>query len=387
MPRINLWKSKKSLNYKFFDNHARQAINIGGTAIFVHKYIGPKEKNVVNLDNEDSFYDNINENINTEEESPEFSLNNDNSETNETDIQDIFYLENRDRKYDPNIYELRGHYNPTDVDFDLRQFGLLLTNDTLNITFHYNDMVERLGRRIIPGDVLELPHLRQEQIDDTKFPVNKYYVVEDAHRPSDGYDVHWWNHLWRVRAVPINNQQEYFDILERELTDFYGDGTGEKLSQQISTENRDQEITDRILEAATRQVSRRKFMHKHIYIVPRIDEDGNEIPFDPSVDEYPVLAFGDGIPPNGIQVNSGNIFPENPSEGEYFLRTDYTPPVLFRRKGSVWVREEANWRTPWVPAHDSLKRFLNATGEIKHENTGKTISKRQPISRALKPNL
>jgi hypothetical protein len=388
MPRISLWKDKKSLNYKFFDNHARQAINIGGTLVYVHKYLGPKEKNVVNLNLEESPYDKISENLNEEEQIPDVFLNSsESSEITEMDIQDIFYLENRDRKYDPNIYEIKAHYNPTDVEFDLRQFGLMLANDTLNVTFHYNDMVERIGRRIIPGDVLEFPHLRQEQLDERKMAINKYYVVEDAHRPSNGYDVNWWNHLWAVRAVPIHNQQEYFDILEKEMENFYGEGTGETLADQISILDRELEITDNISKAAREEVGRRKFIHKHIYIVPRIDEQGREYPFDPRIDEYPVLAFGDGIPPNGTEVKKGTVFPENPVEGEYFLRTDYNPAILFQRKGNVWKRIEANWRTPWVPAHDSLKRFINQEGEMKHENTGKVLKKRQFVSRALKPDL
>ena len=71
-------------------------------------------------------------------------------------------MENRDRKYDPDVFELRGVYNVSDNDFDLTQFGLFLTNDTLFISFHINDMVERMGRRLMPGDVIELPHLRDE---------------------------------------------------------------------------------------------------------------------------------------------------------------------------------------------------------------------------------
>ena len=76
-----------------------------------------------------------------------------------TNIQDLLFLENRDRKYEKDIYRLRGHYNVQNLDFDLSQFGLFLSNDTIFITVHYNDMIDILGRKMMVGDVIELPHL------------------------------------------------------------------------------------------------------------------------------------------------------------------------------------------------------------------------------------
>ena len=79
--------------------------------------------------------------------------------------------------YDKDVFELRGVYNVGDNDFDLSQFGLFLSGDTVFMTFHINDMIEIMGRRLINGDVLEMPHL----LDDTalnaaKGPLPKFYV-------------------------------------------------------------------------------------------------------------------------------------------------------------------------------------------------------------------
>ena len=38
--------------------------------------------------------------------------------------QDLLFLEYRDRKYDQDIYTIRGVYNVQDIDFNLSQFGL-----------------------------------------------------------------------------------------------------------------------------------------------------------------------------------------------------------------------------------------------------------------------
>ena len=42
MPRLSLYKPYKSNDYKFMDWNIREQFDIGGTAIHVHKYLGPK---------------------------------------------------------------------------------------------------------------------------------------------------------------------------------------------------------------------------------------------------------------------------------------------------------------------------------------------------------
>ena len=196
MPRISLWRENRSNDYKFFNDRAREQFTIGGTGINIHKYLGSE---------------------NGDDTSPELPQYSNQSEQN---IQDLLFLENRDRIYDPDVYNLRGHYNVSDMDFDLSQFGLFLQNDTLFITFHLTDMIERIGRKLMPGDVLELPHLRDDwPLDDTvPYALRKYYVVQDATRAAEGYSPTWWPHLWRVKATPMVNSQEYKDILDN-LTD------------------------------------------------------------------------------------------------------------------------------------------------------------------------
>ena len=45
----------------------------------------------------------------------------------------------------------RGIYNVQDADFNLSQFGMFLQNDTLFLTVHLNDIVERIGRKPMSG--------------------------------------------------------------------------------------------------------------------------------------------------------------------------------------------------------------------------------------------
>ena len=43
MPRLSLYRATKTNDFNFHDRTIREQFDIGGTAIHVHKYLGPKE--------------------------------------------------------------------------------------------------------------------------------------------------------------------------------------------------------------------------------------------------------------------------------------------------------------------------------------------------------
>jgi len=193
MPRLSLYRPEKGNDYKFIDKTAWEMFQVGGTDVLLHKYIGPG----------DSIQGNT----------PSTPTYNQQSETN---IQDMLFLENRDRKYDPDVYVMRGVYNVQDIDFNLSQFGLFLQNDTVFITFHINDTVEKLGRKIISGDVIELPHLKDEYaLNDLNYALKRFYVVEDVNRAAEGFSVTWYPHLYRAKCKPLVDSQEFKQILDQ----------------------------------------------------------------------------------------------------------------------------------------------------------------------------
>lgn len=192
MPRLSLYRPEKGNDYKFQDRTALEMFQVGGTDVLVHKYIGPGS---------------------SRENTPSTPAYGTQSETN---IQDMLFLENRDRKYDPDVYVLRGVYNVQDIDFNLSQFGLFLQNDTIFITFHINDTVEKLGRKIISGDVIELPHLTDEHaLNDLNYALKRFYVIEDVNRASEGFSNTWYPHLYRAKCKPLVDSQEFKDILDQ----------------------------------------------------------------------------------------------------------------------------------------------------------------------------
>jgi len=192
MPRLSLYRPEKGNDYKFIDKNIWEMFQVGGTDVLVHKYIGPGPS--------------VQGNTPT---TPTYDM------FGETQIQDLLFLENRDRKYDPDVYILRGVYNIQDIDFNLSQFGLFLQNDTIFISFHINDTVEKLGRKLISGDVIELPHLKDDHaLNDLNFALKRFYVIEDVNRASEGFSVTWYPHLYRAKCKPLVDSQEYKDILD-----------------------------------------------------------------------------------------------------------------------------------------------------------------------------
>lgn len=183
MPRLSLYKPEKSQDYKFFDRTVYEMFQVGGVDVFVHKYVGTDDGTTVK---------------------------------DHTQIQDLLFLENRDRKYSQDVYTIRGHYQVQDIDFNLSQFGLFLSNDTIFMTIHINNSVDLLGRKIMPGDVIELPNLKDEYaMNDYATALKRFYVVEDVNRAAEGFSATWYPHLYRVKLKSIVDSQEYRDILDR----------------------------------------------------------------------------------------------------------------------------------------------------------------------------
>lgn len=192
MPRLSLYRSEKTNDFKFIDRTVYEMFQVGGVDVYVHKYLGPGSSAESSADN------------------PIYSS------MSETNIQDLLFLENRDRKYDPDVYVIRGHYQVSDIDFNLSQFGLFLQNDTVFMTVHINNSIDLIGRKIMPGDVFELPNLKDEYaLNDFQSSLKRFYVVEDVNRAAEGFSATWYPHLYRLKLKPIVDSQEFKDILDR----------------------------------------------------------------------------------------------------------------------------------------------------------------------------
>jgi hypothetical protein len=193
MPKLSLYRSQKSNDYRFFDKNISEMFDVGGTDLYIHKYLGV-----------------VDSGPSRDYSQPQYN------KLDPTNIQDLLFLENRDRKYDNNIYRLRGHYNVQNLDFDLSQFGLFLNNDIIFVTVHYNRMIELIGRKLMVGDVFELPHLTDYHPLNELIPTSlrRYYQITDANFASEGFSSTWYPHLWRIKCEPLVDSQEFSNILK-----------------------------------------------------------------------------------------------------------------------------------------------------------------------------
>ena len=381
MPRLSLYRPEKGKDYTFLDKTITEMFTVGGTDVFVHKYLGPKNPAEGEATAGTPTYDAV----------------------KETNIQDLVFLENRDRKYAPDVYTLRGIYNVADIDFDLSQFGLFLSQDILFLTVPINFCVKALGRRVIPGDVIELPHLKDDHAyNDFDFALKRFYVVEDVNRASEGFSQTWYPHLYRLKLKQIYDTQEYKDILDQKATE----GSDTTLRDLMSTYNKEIEINNNVVKQAEADAGKSGYDTSHLYTL-QVDERGvtelvttdtseldastqnelaDRVNQTPEREGYDGYLIGDGIAPNGEAFGSGIGFPTGSVKGDYFLRTDLFPNRLFRYDGSRWVKME-----------DAVRHNLSNTDNkqtqkgqfINNSNTseigGETVKERQSLSQALKP--
>lgn len=344
MPRLSLWRPNKGNDYKFFDRRISEMFTVGGTDVNIHKYLGPDTSTGGSSATEPEY---LNESA--------------------KNIQDLLFLENRDRKYSADIYTLRAIYRLNDNDFDLTQFGLFLTGDTVFMVFHLNDMVETIGRKIMVGDVMELPHLKDYYPLDDDLPaaLKRYYVVQDATKAAEGFAPTWYPHLWRVKLAPLVDSQEYKDILDKIEVDTNGDGIDDTpLGSLLSNYDKLIDINDAVIARAEQEVPISGYDGTFIYTAPL---DNKHYPGDPLADTPDAKVQGyltsDALHPNGTSVAAGITFPSDPSEGSFYLRLDYMPNRLFRFNGSRWVKIEDNVRANISPGSSETLRgsFINNT--------------------------
>jgi len=355
---------------------------VGGTDINIHKYIGVEGAAEGEGTADQPAYDAV----------------------SETNIQDLLFLENRDRKYDKDVYTHRCVYNVQDIDFDLSQFGLFLSNDTLFMTVHIRSIVKTIGRKPISGDVIELPHLKDEYaLNDFSFALKRFYVIEDVNRAAEGFSQTWWPHLYRLKLKQIYDGQEYADILDLPA-DEESDTT---LRDLLSTYETEMQISDAVVSQAEADAPKSGFETRHFYTVAQnedgtvalrtVDEDIDTSAFSVTADQVfdtpgreaytgYLMNYSDGVPPNGSPFGSGIQFPTASYEGDFFLRTDFVPNRLFRYDGKRWIKFEDDLRMD-LSNSDTRNTLRTSFTNNTNVNTigGEEIPERQAVSKALRP--
>ena len=392
MPRLSLYKPEKGNDFKFIDRIINEEFQVGGTDCFIHKYLGP---------------------VNPEEGNSSPAIPNNSNPIPELGIQDLLFMENRDRHYSSDVYVIRGIYTMQDLDFNLSQFGLFLNNDNIMINFHLRSSYDALGRKIMAGDVIELPHQKDEfALDDSIVALKRFYVVSEVTRPASGYSQTWYPHLVRAKCQPLVDSQEFKEILDADS----GAEDGSTLRDLLSTYKKNIEINNQIIQQAQADVEASGYQTDQLYVTPVDPATGLVSVNDASTEEsingnslldssavlntptnnyYIGYLTGDGIPPDGIPYGFGITFPSGSASGDFFLRTDYLPNRLFRFDGKHWIKYEDNVRMTTSMLGETqtdnpiLVRRKQKASFVNNINTstiaGVVVPEKQALSQVLKP--
>lgn len=87
--------------------------------------------------------------------------------------------------------------------------------------------------------------------------------------------------------------------------------------------------------------------------------------------------------PNINTVQKGSQFPQNPVENTWFMRTDMTPPILWKFENSKWRKFSYGGRQPWTGSDVYRTSFVNNT-DTYTDGSGNVHSSRQNSNNTLK---
>lgn len=336
----------RTKDYMFLDQQIRNLLEFGGFVFYTHKLIGYRN--------------------------PDGSISDINT------IQDPVLMENPNgRVYSKDAIPIWGFTKIDRNIFESLAFGLNITSSEITeIVLHYNSMIEKIGRKIMVGDILEIGFLKDiDLLDPDAQPANRFFKVTSSQKYRGTYDPHYQMHLWSLSLGNLVDSPEYSDIVNPDEDDPLNpddpnnpDNPNENPNN--STYDKEIEIMDQLLDEAEKAVPYLGTTVHQLYI--EVDKETGK----PKVYDWIYEAWsGDGVPPNHNveEVQYGTYFPPEPKEGDYFLRIDYKKPRLYYRTGGVWSLVEIDNRPKWSGIPELLKeitedesKFVNDSGELEN---------------------
>lgn len=232
------------------------------------------------------------------------------------DVQDMLFLENRDRDYSNASLQIKAAYTPFDSISDLSKFGFQMA-DMYTFTTTFASMITVLGRPVVVGDVIELPS--EMMYDHNLHPVRKFLEVTDTAWAADGFTTSWKPITFRFQATQLIPGQEHRDLLGTVDTQKYvvDDGTFFDGIEQIQTG----QLT------ATEAVNA-----EAAAAVPQKGTNTREIssgtPDAPGKYDGRGVYVSDGLPPDGQPYGEGYKLPDVAGQVDRaFFRLNYDPAL------------------------------------------------------------
>lgn len=297
--------------------------------------------------------------------------------TDEENIQDKIFLENRDRDYADEPILMKGFYDLIDIQSELQAVGIEIPNDIKMVSISFNASVSLLGRPLIMGDIVEIPSEAQYSAEMRK--VLKWMEVTDVSWAAEGYTPGWKPTLLKVTLQPALATQETQDIfgdLAEEETDGglpnalkYIDDVGRDpihqdysdVSQYIQADAKDKVPQHGVETSGTvRAWEKEEIESATEQGLCNLQVTGQN----PTA-----LYTEDAMPPNNKPFTEGDAYPTSPTHGDYHRLTYEglsrdVPARLFRYSSSKgrWVFLEKDRRAENDPNKPRLQEFLTAPG-------------------------
>lgn len=292
------------------------------------------------------------------------------NKTNEGNIQDLIFLENRTRDYIDEPIKMKGYYDHLDVQSEISKFGSEFPSQIYFMNIHFGTCVQLLGRPIIIGDIIEMP--TEVQYDRDLNPIKKYSEVTDVSWSVEGYTPNTWRPtLLRLVLQPAMASEETQDIFG-DLS-FKSDNSG-LLNIDDSKYQSLIDVDSFIKSEADSQV------HESGEDISEIAEIPNDEVTQQQIDNYTNIGVDlktkfnvptkglyveDAMPPNGKEYSQGDTFPSNPKNGDYH-RLSYTglakdiPIRLFRWSlaKNRWIYLETDRRFEFDDIKPTIQKLL-----------------------------
>jgi hypothetical protein len=345
-----MWKKGRTNDYKFIDSAIAEQYNIGGVDMWLYAYVGPKQvANNTDLSYGGDYYGS--------------------DSTVVSSIGDLIFGDTPNRNYNLEAITLSCVYQVQEATPDLKIPGLFFNFNTMDITIHYNTMMQRLGRKIMPGDVIELPNLRDFDVLGKDSGLNRFYVVQDGFRTSEGYSVTWQHHIYKLRVKPLTDSPEYSDLLDNNNypddpdDPNNGNGNTNDGSSDNSSYGNEMDIMNRIIMQADDEVPYIHYTNEHLFDdrpdtvdLSKYMLNGYELPEEPAnkmyflKKTYPVLKELSNDTWISVEVKHGTVFPRKPMDGDFFFKeneADVTGFTLYQydKSSKKWLNCDVEYTT------------------------------------------
>ena len=217
-------------------------------------------------------------------------------------IEDMILLENRARNYARNPIFMKCFKTTLDIPYAISQFGIDISNN-YELKFAYTDVIQKLGRTIVVGDIIDYIPEQQYTLD---FNVNRRLLeVQDVFWDHNSYSANWTPTIINATCTVLKASQQTKDVTGI-ISDYktYTPPTTDSDYSGIDISTLGERNNAAILTQANKDVPQTGTNTTDIYMTPQ------------SKTNY---SNADAKPCNGQEYTKGTAFPLTPTDGQFFV--------------------------------------------------------------------